>query len=170
MLPISSRKYTRYKESVIYFIYAPDHELIKIGHSVNFEQRFRDLKTMMPFVQLICLKLIPGTSEDEREIHKRFNHLRIPEETGRFNTEWFRADPELLAFIDVEDPKEEAKERAEEEARKRLEAEVKEKTEEECVVVCEWCGNVIRWEKSEGRKTGICKRCMELELILESKD
>lgn len=62
-------------------------ELIKIGWSSDVDARLSHLHADAVF------HTQPGTRHDERALHAKFNHLLVK---GR---EWFRADPELLAYI-----------------------------------------------------------------------
>lgn len=71
-------------EGLVYFIRFGDR--IKIGFTTNLQSRMKAI----PYDEI--LMVTPGTMDDERQCHQAFAHLR---ETG----EWFRADPELLAFI-----------------------------------------------------------------------
>lgn len=64
---------------------------IKIGSAGDASARHKAVQTVSPFeVELLCA--IPGNEKLERQLHQRFGHLR---ERG----EWFRAAPELDAFI-----------------------------------------------------------------------
>jgi hypothetical protein len=62
--------------------------LIKIGFSTNIQQRLR----VLPHDELLAK--IPGTMRDEKVLHRQFAHLR---QQG----EWFRKEPDLLAYIDT---------------------------------------------------------------------
>lgn len=73
--------------SVVYFIRMGD--LIKIGTTTNLRRRVMGLSLTMKHV----LATVRGGWVVERELHERFAHLR---EHG----EWFRAEPELLRFIE----------------------------------------------------------------------
>ncbi len=82
--PPPSKRQPRPKTGEIYFARLSD--LIKIGFTTNLAERMKDI----PHEALLGTK--PGTMEDERRCHAAFNHLRV-------KGEWFRAEPELLAFI-----------------------------------------------------------------------
>jgi hypothetical protein len=71
----------------VYFIRCGD--FIKIGFSEQTERRFKSLQTAAA-APLELLGTIHG--ERELELHRQFAHLRS-------HGEWFRAAPELLAFI-----------------------------------------------------------------------
>jgi hypothetical protein len=72
------------KPGWVYFI--EKNELIKIGWSAEPRKRFSVLQPNR------VLHLMRGTVRDERKCHAAFAHLR---EQG----EWFRIEPDLLAFI-----------------------------------------------------------------------
>lgn len=74
----------------VYFV--TDGELIKIGYSGSAKVRMKALKSAAG-KDLRLLKVVPGTRDDESRFHKLFQHLRV-------HGEWFRRDPELLAFIE----------------------------------------------------------------------
>jgi hypothetical protein len=73
----------------VYFI--SDGERVKIGRSVNIESRLNALQTSTA-VPLKLLAAIPGGGR-ERELHRRFAHLRI-------RGEWFRLGDDLRQFIE----------------------------------------------------------------------
>jgi hypothetical protein len=74
----------------VYFIRA-DQE-VKIGMSNNVHQRMKALSTMSP-VPLELLAVVAGAHLEEAQLHRKFAHLRM-------HGEWFRAEPELLDFIE----------------------------------------------------------------------
>jgi hypothetical protein len=76
---------------VIYFVQSVTGE-IKIGISGDPAARFIVLQAGSP-VLLSMLGVMLGDREKEREIHTRF-------EESRLRGEWFRPDPELLAYIE----------------------------------------------------------------------
>lgn len=78
-------------KGVVYFIHAVELKNIKIGYSANFKTRLDALSTSVPF-SLEPLRVIPGTHEDEKAIHRRFAHLRV-------RREWFQDCPELREYI-----------------------------------------------------------------------
>lgn len=69
----------------VYFIRFRD--LVKIGYTTNLPRRMASL----PHDEVLHVE--PGTMADEKRCHLAFAHLR-----GR--GEWFRAEPDLLGFID----------------------------------------------------------------------
>jgi hypothetical protein len=72
-----------------YFV--TDGEAIKIGSSITPESRIKQLQTGT--VRTIkTLAIVPMEAADEYQTHQRFAHLR---QRG----EWFRPEPDLLAFI-----------------------------------------------------------------------
>lgn len=81
----------RQASTSVYFLAAESANLIKIGCSHEPARRTRDLQVTSP-VGLKVLAVIPGGRKRELELHHRFGHLRA-------HGEWFKAAPELLAFI-----------------------------------------------------------------------
>lgn len=73
----------------VYFIQCGD--FVKIGISACAESRITNLQTSTPY-DLEILYAFPGTGFDERELHKRFKHLR-------HRNEWFRLTDEIHDFI-----------------------------------------------------------------------
>lgn len=78
--------------SVVYFIRMGDH--IKIGYTTDLKHRIHGLSLTMGHV----MATTRGASVLEAQLHKQFAKLR---EYG----EWFRAEPELLDYIDKIRPK-----------------------------------------------------------------
>jgi hypothetical protein len=78
------------REPLIYFISCGD-DLIKIGHTTNLRSRLRSLRTATP-KELRVLFVIPGTRDDEQELHRKFSGHRA----GR---EWFFRCDAILDFI-----------------------------------------------------------------------
>lgn len=74
----------------VYFVRT--RERIKIGMSTNVDERLKALSTMCP-TPLELLAVVEGAHAEESQLHRRFAHLRL-------HGEWFRAETELLAFID----------------------------------------------------------------------
>ncbi len=83
---------------MIYFIQAEGIGHIKIGFtgSDDAELRVVDLQTGSP-VPLRLLGTIPGTMEDEKNLHRRFSLERV-------HGEWFRPVPRLLGMIPKHEP------------------------------------------------------------------
>ena len=73
-----------YTDGTVYFIRKGN--LIKIGWTGNMPKRMRELKPDQ------ILATMPGTFQDEKNMHVRFRDLR---EQG----EWFRIGPDLVALI-----------------------------------------------------------------------
>lgn len=65
---------------------------IKIGAATNFKHRLQALQTAH-VKPLKVLAVVPASMADEYAVHQLFAHLRT-------RGEWFRADRELLIFID----------------------------------------------------------------------
>lgn len=81
----------------VYFILNEDSRAIKIGRAKNLEKRMKTLQTASP-APLKLLKSIQVSSgqeahELEQSLHERFSALRL---WG----EWFRAEGELLAYVE----------------------------------------------------------------------
>lgn len=78
--------------SWVYFIQSdgPDGP-IKIGVSMSVKGRMRDLQVANP-KPLRLIGKMPGSSRDERKIHRQFKHLHI-------RGEWFRPGNDLLIFV-----------------------------------------------------------------------
>jgi len=77
-------------DSFIYFIESPCGH-IKIGYSVNPEQRLQELQCGNPH-KLRIIRFMPGGPERENWIHKRFRQHRA-------EGEWFRINPALRKFM-----------------------------------------------------------------------
>jgi hypothetical protein len=78
-------------EPTIYFISADD-DLIKIGYTTNISARLRSLRTAHP-KELRILLVIPGSRDDEQELHRRFAAFRV----GR---EWFNRCKPISDYIE----------------------------------------------------------------------
>lgn len=84
-----SSKPTRDRSSRVYFIRSGDH--VKIGFSRNPEARMESLRAGLAHAPVL-LGHTEAMMQDERRLHKKFNHIRK-------HGEWFDATPELLNFI-----------------------------------------------------------------------
>jgi len=78
------------REPTNYFIACGD-DLIKIGYTTNLRSRLRSLRTATP-KELRVLLVIPGTHDDEQELHRKFEAYRV----GR---EWFSRCDAITEFI-----------------------------------------------------------------------
>lgn len=76
---------------MIYFIKS-ESGYIQIGYSRSPTQRLENLQTSNPD-KLILLGTISGGRDKEADLHERFAHLRC-------GNEWFKADQELLEYIE----------------------------------------------------------------------
>jgi hypothetical protein len=78
---------------MIYFALAESVPAIKIGfvEGDDANGRIAELQVGSP-VKLTLLGTIPGTKQDETDLHRRFAALNL-------HGEWFRPEPELLAII-----------------------------------------------------------------------
>lgn len=66
---------------------------VKVGTTRAPEKRIAEIQVSSP-VPLTPLLVVPGGVVLERQIHRRFHHLRR-------HGEWFKATPEFLAFVDA---------------------------------------------------------------------
>jgi hypothetical protein len=78
------------REPVVYFISTED-DLIKIGYTTSLRSRIRSLRTASP-KELSVLLVVPGSRDDERQLHNRFEAFRV----GR---QWFRRCDPIMDFI-----------------------------------------------------------------------
>jgi hypothetical protein len=78
------------REPIVYFIACGD-DLIKIGHTTNLRSRLSALRTATP-KELRVLLAIPGTRDDEQELHRKF-------EAHRAGREWFSRCDAIAEFI-----------------------------------------------------------------------
>lgn len=77
--------------SQVYFVQGPPDSPIKIGISINPEERLRTFQTASPH-RLRILRLEPGGRSRELALHRRFRRHRL-------EGEWFQPVPELLDYI-----------------------------------------------------------------------
>jgi hypothetical protein len=80
-----------YKECFVYFV--QDGDAIKIGRASDVKRRLSSMQTSNSR-PLTLLKVVRAVDCDELDLHKRFEHLRIPP-----TREWFRMTEELQHFI-----------------------------------------------------------------------
>lgn len=73
----------------VYFVQARDGGAIKIGHTIDLEQRFRALQTGSP-VDLVLLGSVEGDGKLEKELHYDLRADRV-------RGEWFRPSEAVLA-------------------------------------------------------------------------
>lgn len=78
-------------KAVVYFIQAETGGLIKIGHAMNINQRFKTIQNQCP-VKLQLLTTISTTEVSEQEMHEKFAPYRQ-------HGEWFEPSIELVTFI-----------------------------------------------------------------------
>lgn len=77
---------------VVYFVEAEGMGLVKIGTSSDMHLRLCSIRSHSP-APIRFLKAIAGDAALEAALHNRFSRLRV-------RGEWFRAEPELMAFIE----------------------------------------------------------------------
>ncbi len=82
----------------VYFIQVNGERLVKIGSALCPESRLSELQTASA-KPLLLLGSVPGGRKFEKELHRRFDALRI-----RSDGEWFKLEGDLLAFIRDEVP------------------------------------------------------------------
>lgn len=75
----------------VYFVRSGQN--VKIGRSIDPDVRLRELQTTHAG-ELVLLASVPAHAALERALHARFQHLRT-----RSAGEWFRLEPDLIAFI-----------------------------------------------------------------------
>jgi hypothetical protein len=76
---------------VIYFLRAREIGRVKIGYSANPKKRIASLQTASP-TQLELIRIIEGTKDDEKDLHRKFAKLRI-------GGEWFTEKDELASYL-----------------------------------------------------------------------
>lgn len=86
-MPWIPRKYS-YQ---VYFIQPVDGGPVKIGKSEDPRKRLREIQTGHP-AKLQIVGLIDGDESLERELHRKFAHLRL-------EGEWFALENDLLEYI-----------------------------------------------------------------------
>jgi hypothetical protein len=64
---------------------------VKIGRSCDPAARLRDLQTASP-ARLLLLGTMTGSSRIERQLHRTWRRAHL-------GGEWFRPDPDLLAYV-----------------------------------------------------------------------
>lgn len=75
---------------MIYFVQTADNQYMKIGKADDVAKRLSGLQTGAP-QKLKLIGTMPGSHDQEREIHQRFGHLRT-------HGEWFYSTPEIVMF------------------------------------------------------------------------
>lgn len=78
-------------EGFVYFIQSEQGGPIKIGSTTDTRKRLRELQTGSP-TRLMLIGLVEGSEDYERELHRKFFHLRL-------EGEWFLNGPELIDFV-----------------------------------------------------------------------
>lgn len=76
----------------VYFIEAVGLSRVKIGFSEDPESRLRQLLTGSPVTLKIFAKM-PGSQIMEKEIHGRFQHLKV-------ENEWFHFTDEIKSYVE----------------------------------------------------------------------
>ena len=85
-------EYLYYKEQVqdVYFFQGCDTQRIKIGISKDVQRRLKSIQAPEPLKLMGIIK--SGGKRLEKELHQRFESLRV-------HNEWFKPDTELLEYI-----------------------------------------------------------------------
>lgn len=89
----------RQTRSRVYFLRCGQY--IKIGFSTDVDKRVDHIRRLggvlapegLDLSKTVLIADVAGEMTAEKSLHKKFNHLRV---VG----EWFRAEPELLSFIE----------------------------------------------------------------------
>jgi hypothetical protein len=81
---------------LIYFLWHPHREEIKIGFTNDLYARIKQLN-LQHHCKFAVRLVIPGMQRDEGRLHRRFQYLNVNDAPGR---EFFFPAPELLDFID----------------------------------------------------------------------
>lgn len=89
LIPAASQKKDR--DGFVYFVKAGRRGDVKIGFSNDPKRRLASMQTSIS-KDLVLLGAIPGTMDDEADLHAKFAHLRT-------RGEWFKHTKELQAFI-----------------------------------------------------------------------
>ena len=89
LFDVKQKKYNKQKKSFVYFVSCLD--LVKIGYSCNIEDRMSALQTGAP-APLKLLGKIPGGSDKEKELHRKFSKYRL-------GGEWFTIEGDLENYL-----------------------------------------------------------------------
>ena len=76
---------------MIYVVYAPSYQAVKIGYAADVDKRIGELQCGCP-EPLQKLVAFPGEREEEAAIHDRFSEYRI-------HGEWFRYEGPVVRFV-----------------------------------------------------------------------
>ena len=85
---------------MIYFMRIESRGLIKIGTTVTLSNRMESHRAYWPGLTL--LRVLDGGRDEEQEIHRRFDHLRVPSiNTQQLGSrkELFCPGPDLIHFM-----------------------------------------------------------------------
>lgn len=80
-------------QSVVYFLQETGEMAIKIGFTSGRKHRVSSIQAGTPR-KIVVLAWLPGSREDEAELHRRFSHLNT------YQGEWFQPADDLVAFIE----------------------------------------------------------------------
>lgn len=82
----------RRKGSNIYFVTAEGTNFLKIGYATDVASRIDQIRAGCPYPMRVIAS-IPGTKQDEHQLHLRFRQFHN-------HNEWFRLEGDLLAYVD----------------------------------------------------------------------
>jgi hypothetical protein len=74
----------------IYFVTTPGYRHVKIGWTINVDQRVTAIGQGMPGLRIAGT--MPGTRATERSLHQKFAALKV-------RGEWFRYAPEIRTYV-----------------------------------------------------------------------
>lgn len=77
---------------MVYFVQSAQGGLIKIGRTGRMAARLPSLRTAYECPDLVVLAIVDEERFAEKELHRRFDHIR-------HGGEWFHPEQELLDFI-----------------------------------------------------------------------
>lgn len=84
-------------KNYIYFMYAKDANRVKIGRTLDIEERFKNIQAMSP-IKLEVIKIIQLHVNYEDMLHEFFKEDRL-------HGEWFNFSDDIKAFIEMVDKK-----------------------------------------------------------------
>jgi len=91
------KKYSKnWNSNILYLLYSPELDLLKIGITNNIDERLRSIKNQMKLNQINIIQLLPNYSFLESTIHKKFKHLNNPIKLKQLHREWFKNDQSII--------------------------------------------------------------------------
>lgn len=96
-VPRPERRLTRTAASAalgsVIYVARLDGDLVKVGHTADLVGRVRALRWYTQAAQVELLAVLPGTADDEAELHRRLESHRA---RGR---EYYHPAPEVMAVV-----------------------------------------------------------------------